>query len=210
MWWSQPRHISRFRTQSVIMVIDKLQVQWAYWPLWQILGFFNSSSFLPFAAAWLGLSPPLSQPISFPATGWAEAQLSIELLCCVNDKEMQWEAVNHSVWRSFFEILQVLFFKSRLCKSPSTPSLTSPLPCALTPLTSSHSGSLSCSPFHAPLLCKEELLSHNSLKMRSVLSTSTRLWVVVIQGTRHPHNYSCGFSWDASPWPYGSGNKEMK
>lgn len=137
--------------------------------------FFYSSSFLLRSAAWLGLSPPLSQPISFPATGWAEAQLSIALHCCVNDKELQWEALNHSMWRSFFEILQVLFFKPRLCKSPSTPSVTSQLPCALTPLTSSHSGSLSCSPFHGPLPCKEEMLSHNSLKTWSVLSTSTRL-----------------------------------
>lgn len=128
--------------------------------------------FLPCAVAWRGVSPSLSQPISFPASGWAEAQLSIELFCCVNDKEMQWEALNRSMWRSFFEILQVLFFKPRLCKSPSTPSVTSLLPCALTPLTSSHSGSLSCSPFHAPPLCKEEILSHNSLKMWSVLSDS--------------------------------------
>ncbi len=89
------------------------------------------------------LSPSLSQPISFPATGRAEAQLSIEMLCWVSDKEMQREALNRSMWRSFFEILQVLLFKPRQCKSPSKPFVTSLLPCALTPLTSSHSGSLS-------------------------------------------------------------------
>ena len=108
--------------------------------------------FLPTTAAWLWLNPSLSQPISFPATGWDEAQLSIDLLCCVNDKEMQWEALNRSMWRSFFEILQVLFFKPRLCNSPSTPSVTSLLRWALTPLTSSHPGSLGCSPYHAALL----------------------------------------------------------
>lgn len=106
--------------------------------------------FLPSTAAWLPLIPSLSQPITFPATAWAEAQLSIGLLCCVNDKEMQWEPLNRSMWRSFFEIHQVLFSKPRLCKSPSTPSITSLLPCALTPSTNSHSRSelltLACAP----------------------------------------------------------------
>lgn len=98
----------------------------------------DSSAHLPFlrcAATWLKLSPSLSQPISFPATGSGRAQLSIELLCCVSDRELQWEALDRSVWRSSLEILQVLFFKPRLCKSPSTPSLTSLLPCVLTPST---------------------------------------------------------------------------
>lgn len=155
--------------------------------------------FLPSAVAWHGVSPSLSQPISFPASGWAEAQMSIELLCCVNDKEMQWEALNRSMWRSFFEILQVLFFKPRLCKSPSTPSVTS-LPCALTPLTSSHSGSLSCSPFHAPPSVKKKCFPTIPWRCGQCFQA---------QGTRHPHTYFCGFSSDASPWPYGSGNKEM-
>lgn len=76
---------------------------------------------------------------------------------------------------------------SALCKSPTTPSVTSLLPCAPTPVTSSHSGSLSCSPFHAPLLCKEEmLLSHNSLMAWSVLSTSRRLWVVMYSVYKAP------------------------
>lgn len=144
---------------------------------------FDSSTHLPFlprAAAWLRLSPSLSQPISFPATSWAEAQMSIEQLCSVNDKEMQWEAVNRSMWRSLFEILQVLFSKPRLCKSQCTPSVTPPPSLVHSP----PSLCVSCSPFHASFPVKQTL-SHNSLKMWSVLST-TRLCVIIIVGIRHP------------------------
>lgn len=138
--------------------LEGLASNHSYWQSKGSIGHSDKSSdssthlpFLPCAAAWLGLGLSLSQPISFPATGSAEAQLSRELLCCVSDKEMQWEALNRSIWRSSFEIFQVLFFKPSLCKSPSTPSVTSLLPYALTPLTSSHSGSLSCSTYHVPL-----------------------------------------------------------
>lgn len=151
-----------------VQVLEGLASNHSYWQTKGSVGLnghsdksCNSSTHLPFlpcAAAWLGLSSSLSQPISFPATGLAEAQLSSELFCCVSDKEMQWEALNRSIWRSFFEILQVLFFKPSLCKSPSTPSVTSLLPCTLTPLTISHSGSVSCSIFHVPLHYREEML----------------------------------------------------
>lgn len=76
-------------------------------------------------------------------------------------KLMQWEALNRSVWRSFFGILQVPFFKPKLCKSPTTPFATPPtrLPCAPTPSTGPHAGSLSCSSFRASTLYKEEQAS---------------------------------------------------
>lgn len=93
------------------------------------------------------------QPIAFTAhlipSYWSSRSPAVHrvaLLC-----EWQGDALNRSMWRSFFEIRQVLFTTPMLCKSPSTPSVTSLLPCALTPLTSSHSGSLSCSPFHVYL-----------------------------------------------------------
>lgn len=130
------------------------------------------------------------------------------LLCCVNDKEMQWEALNRSMWRSLFEILQVLFFTPRRCKSPSTPSVTSLLPCALTPLTSSHSGSeLPTLPWLPSSVKKSRF---PTIPWRcGWCFLLPRLWVVFIQGKRNPHTYFCGFSSDASPWPYGSGNKEV-
>lgn len=53
---------------------------------------------------------------------------------------MQREAVNRSVWRSFFGILQVPFFKPKLCKSPTTPFVTSLLPYATTPFNRSPLG----------------------------------------------------------------------
>ena len=77
--------------------------------------------------------------------------------CLAESGELtQPEALNRSVWRRFFGILQVPFFEPKLCKSPTTPFSTSPLPCAPTPSTGPHSGSLSCSCLRASTLCKEE------------------------------------------------------
>lgn len=115
---------------AVIMAILKLKVQSGLMtPLTQSLIPLPIFPFFPHC------SMTRAQPIALgPSHSQLEAQLSIEFLWCVNDKEMQCGAVKRSVWRSFFEIYQVLFIKSRLCKSPSTPSMTSLLLCALTPI----------------------------------------------------------------------------
>lgn len=186
-----------------------------YWqtkgPLWfnghsngHSLWFFHPSSLSSLAAVWLVLSPSLSQPIWFPASGWVEAQLSVGFLWCVNDKEMQWEALNHSVWKSAFETYHVLFFMSRPCKSPSTPSMTSLLPCALTPFTSSHSAA---QPSVLPYSVKKVCFPTIPWRVVSAFYFQKTEWF--IEGTIHPRAYFCRFNSDTSLWPYGSGNTKI-
>lgn len=87
---SRPCHFTCLRVQLVIMVTDKLKGQ-----LVLMSTLTNSRIPLLIFPFFLVLhhdsdsARRFSQPISFPATGGAAAQLSIELLCCVNDKELQ-------------------------------------------------------------------------------------------------------------------------
>lgn len=147
----QPHHSTGSRVQPVITAIGKLKVQLGLMatltnPLILLLIFpFFSVQQHDSDSAHRFHSPSHSQRLVGPKPS-CPSSFSAEWMTrrC---SERQWTT---ECGGASSKILQVLFFKARLCKSPSTPSLTPLLPCVLTPLlTNSHSGSLSCSRFHA-------------------------------------------------------------
>lgn len=200
---SQPRHIWCSRTQSVITVIDKLKVQLGL--IATLTNPSGSSSHLLFFpvlqrdsdVAHHFHSPSHSQLLVEPKPSCPRSCSAVWMTRRCSERHWTAQCGGAPLKSSRFFSLS-----SALCKSPATPSVTSLLPCAPTPVTSFHSGSLSCSPFHASRLCREEmLLSHNSLMAWSVLSAWRRLRVVM-----YSDKYCQGFSLDAIPWPYGPGN----
>lgn len=204
---SQPRHILCLRTQSVITVIDKLKVH---------LGLIATLTNPPDSSSHLLFFPVLQRDsdLAHHFHSPSHSQLLVEPKpSCPRSCSAVWmtRRCSERHWTAQcggapLKSSRFFSLSSAPCKSPTTPSVTSLLPCAPTPVTSFHSGSLSCSPFHASRLCREEmLLSHNSLMAWSVLSARRRLRVVMYSDT-----YCHGFSLDASPWPYGPGNKRPR
>lgn len=111
------------------------------------------------------------------------AWLRVESRC----SERHWTAQSGG---ASLECYRFLSLSPSCVKVQLRPFVTSLLPCAQTPSTGPHSGSVSCSSFRASTFCKEKrLLSHNSLVAWSVLSSLATLQEVRVQCITH----SCMF-----------------
>lgn len=151
-------------------------------------------------------SPSRSQP-------QVEPEHSCPPSCSAESRKlMQGEALNRSAWRSFFGILQVPFFKPKLCKSPTTPFVTPPPPVSLVPQPPQQVPTQALWAAHPSVLPpstkKNRLLSHNSLMARSVLSSLKTPQGVCVRCTTHSHTISVlGF---CRLWTYGPRVQEVE